>query len=346
MRSACIQLLVLWLAFAMVQGTMASNARRPTAAPVKIPQGDPLADELPFSPAERQVFTDAGDGSLDESSLLAAALVACGTEDAAAVDGCRSAFDAAASEAYRRALNASTAIERIEIIHRVLHERLLRGGYDANATDLAKTLRTGVYNCASATVLWIALAKELNVDARAVEMPGHVRVVVPSDGKLNEVEATCSRWPEAVRPIPNVGHADLAGATGAAGAATPCDVDTGRASGTLREISTAGVLAMIYYNRGIDAFNDHRYSAAVELNRKALLLDAGNQTARGNLLASINNWALALGDTGQFEAAESLLAAGRRFDPHHAAFAHNAAHIEQLRVQSQISSGSARTANE
>ena len=168
-------------------------------------------------------------------------------------------------------------------------------------------------------------------------MPGHVRVVVNCDRSLLQIEVTCPLWPDAVRPIPNVDNADLAGATGSANARTPSDSDTGRASDTLREISVSGVLAMIYYNRGIDAFNDRRYADAVALNRKALLLDAGNQTARGNLLASINNWALALSDAGQFDAAESLLAAGRRFDPSHAAFVHNAAHIEQLRIQSQNS---------
>ena len=149
MRSACVQLMVLWMAIAILPGAMASNARRPAAAPVRIPQGDPLADELPLSPAERRVFADASDGSLDEGSLLTAALVACGMDDAAAIARCRSVFDAAGSEVSKRAENASTTTERIEIIHRVLHDRLLRGGYDANATDLAETLRTGIYNCAA-----------------------------------------------------------------------------------------------------------------------------------------------------------------------------------------------------
>jgi tetratricopeptide (TPR) repeat protein len=337
MRSACIQLLVVWMAIAILPGAMASNARRLEVAPVKIPPGDPLIDELPFSPAERRIFADVSDGSLDECSLLTAALVACGRDDAAAIEQCRSVFDAAGSEVRKRAGNASTTIERIEIIHRVLHDRLLRGGYDANATDLAETLHTGIYNCASATVLWIALAKELHLDARAVEMPGHVRVVVDGDRSLLQIEVTCPLWPDAMRPIPNVDNADLTSATGSASATTPNDAHIGKTSGAVREISSPGLLAMIYYNRGIDAFNERRYADAVALNRKALFLDAGNQIARGNLLASINNWALALGDAGQFAAAESLLDDGRRFDPNHAAFIHNAAHIDRLRVQSQSS---------
>jgi hypothetical protein len=346
MRSVCVQLTVWWMASAILPGAIASNLWQSAAAPVKIPHGDPLTDELPFFPAERRVFTDASDGSLDESSLLTAALVACGTEDVATIARCESIFASVCTEANERAATATTTNARMDIIHRVLHDRLLRGGYDANATDLSETLHTGIYNCASATVLWLALAKELHLDARAVEMPGHVRVVVNCDGSLLQIEVTCPLWQDAVRPISNIDNADLAGATGSASASTPSDADTGRASGTLRAISFPGVLAMIYYNRGIDAFNDRRYADAVMLNRKALLLDAGNQTARGNLLASINNWALALSDAGQFDAAESLLATGRRFDPNHAAFVHNAVHIEQLRAQSQISTGSARSSNE
>ena len=93
-------------------------------------------------------------------------------------------FCSVLTEVQTQAASDSTTLERVETIHRTLHQRLLRGGYDANATDLAETLRTGVYNCASATVLWIALAKELNIDAHAVEMPGHVRVVVQCDGGI------------------------------------------------------------------------------------------------------------------------------------------------------------------
>ena len=94
-----------------------------------------------------------------------------------------------------------------------------------------------------------------------------------------------------------------------------------------------GLVAMVYYNRGVDAFNDRRFADAVEANRKALLLDPENRMARGNLLASVNNWSLALCDAGHYAEARSLLAEGRRFDPTHEAFATNAAHVERVSRQ-------------
>ncbi len=100
----------------------------------------------------------------------------------------------------------------------------------------------------------------------------------------------------------------------------------------------------IYYNRGIDAFNEGRYGEAVATNRKALLLDGGNPLARANLLAAINNWALALCDTRRFAEAEMLLAEGRQYDPQHAAFIHNAIHVQQVWLQIQAGSTAAQKA--
>jgi tetratricopeptide (TPR) repeat protein len=207
-------------------------------------------------------------------------------------------------------------------IHHVLHHLLLRT-YDANATDLATTFDTGVYNCASATLLYVALAGEVGLNARAVELPGHVRVEVNAGDDRYEIEITCPTWPDAVRRL---SPSPLAG--------------EGRGEGDAegknrREVSALGLVAMIYYNRGIDAFYDHRYAEAVAANRRALLLDPDNGAARGNLLAAVNNWALALGDAGRYADAESLLAAGLRYDPTHAPFIHNAAHVQQLWSQSQ-----------
>ena len=96
--------------------------------------------------------------------------------------------------------------------------------------------------------------------------------------------------------------------------------------------SALGLIAMFYYNRGVDAVYHSRYAESVAANRKALLLDPNNATARGNLLAAVNNWALALADTGRFEEAELLLADGRRYAPDHLPFVYNAAHVQRLRT--------------
>ncbi len=220
-------------------------------------------------------------------------------------------------ELRRAAAQTSNVAEQIELIHRLLHQRLLHGGYDANATDLAGTFDTGIYNCASATLLFVALAEQLNLNAHAVELPGHVRAVVDCGRERCEVEATCPTLAGAVR-------------WGAAAGGEHQRTEPAR------NVSPLGLIAMIYYNRGVEAVYHGRYAEAVAANRKALLLDPNNTTARGNLLAAVNNWALALADLKQFNEAETLLAAGRRYAPEHLPFQHNAAHVGRMQAQALI----------
>ena len=62
---------------------------------------------------------------------------------------------------------------------------------------------------------------------------------------------------------------------------------------------------------------------AVELNRCALELDPQNLAVRKNLLAAINNWAVARGESGDLSGALALLRAGITAAPEHLAFAQN-----------------------
>ncbi len=55
----------------------------------------------------------------------------------------------------------------------------------------------------------------------------------------------------------------------------------------------------------------------------------------------MNNWALALCDEGYYSEAERLLADGQQFEPSHATFAHNAAHV--LQVWAQVKAGAQKT---
>ena len=212
-------------------------------------------------------------------------------------------------------------LQRVELVHRVLHQRLLTGGYNANATNLAATFNTGVYNCASATLLFVAMTADLGIDVQAIELPGHVRAIVDCDDQRYEVEVTCPVWREAILHV-----GDAAGRAVSRVNATV----SGPAGQSERPISTLGLVAMIYYNRGIDAFNERRFGDAIAANRRALMLDPDNKIARGNLMAAANNWALALCDAGYYAEAERLLADGQQFDPGHLAFVHNAAHVQRM----------------
>ncbi len=93
------------------------------------------------------------------------------------------------------------------------------------------------------------------------------------------------------------------------------------------QVSPIQIAAMIYYNRGVDLLRDKRFCGAAGANAKSLRLDPESTTARGNLLATINNWAIDLGAKGRYAEAAELLRAGRQFEPHYATFAPNYVHV-------------------
>jgi tetratricopeptide (TPR) repeat protein len=86
-------------------------------------------------------------------------------------------------------------------------------------------------------------------------------------------------------------------------------------------------VATIYYNRGVDLLADEDFAGALSANAKALRLDPTNRTARGNLLATLNNWAISLGRAGRYADAVDLLRQGMALDAGYETFALNLAHV-------------------
>ncbi|MGA2035102.1 MAG: tetratricopeptide repeat protein, partial [Thermoguttaceae bacterium] len=107
----------------------------------------------------------------------------------------------------------------------------------------------------------------------------------------------------------------------------------------IREISAVEQAAMIYYNRGIDLLAEKRFAAAVAATAKAVRLDPSNATARGNLLAALNNWAVDLGTARHYAEAARLLRQGLAIDPHYATFADNYARIQRDWIRALESAG-------
>ncbi len=86
---------------------------------------------------------------------------------------------------------------------------------------------------------------------------------------------------------------------------------------------------MIYYNRGVDLLGEKRFAEAAAANAKALRLDPKNATARGNLLATINNWSIELGNSQHFAEAVDLLRRGLAMEAKFAPFAQNYVHVHR-----------------
>lgn len=150
-------------------------------------------------------------------------------------------------------------------------------------------------------------------------MPGHAmcRLLLP-DGPL-DVETTCPTWFQ-VKDDPSRRAAAVSQTIGAKSSGD---------SSNAREVTPLQLAAMIYYNRGVDLLAENRYAEAVAANAKALKLDPANETARGNLLAAVNNWSIELGNRGEYDKAVRLLRDGMARDAKFAPFSQNYVHVHR-----------------
>ncbi|MFZ5832019.1 MAG: hypothetical protein ACOY3P_18195 [Planctomycetota bacterium] len=269
-----------------------------------------------LNPLERRLLDDIADGRLQDHSLLTAALVAGGVED----DEELCYYQARAAELLAELrvetrLNGSP-FERAQTIFEFLHRRVLFAGYDLAYTDLRLVLDEGRYNCVSASVLFGFLAGECGLRTSLLETTGHAmcRLGLP-DGSI-DVESTCADWFRLMSDPATQERRVRAMVGGAASQPLP-----------LREVGTAEVAAMIYYNRGVDLLGEKRFAEAAAANAKALRLDVRNRTIRGNLLATINNWAIVESARNRFAEARDLLARGMAIDPTYETFGVNWVHV-------------------
>ena len=246
--------------------------------------------ESPLSVLEQQLFADAADGRLDNFTLLDAALIASGVDDRTTLVHYRKSFASWAEELRQSTPSDALPRRQVEIVFEFLHHKILYGKYNIECTDLRQAFDQGCFNCVSATVLFNCLAGELGLSCCGLETPGHAssRVFLP-DGPL-DVETTCPRWFHFKHD-----PAKQADALEKTLGRKPASDKT-----RLHEITPIQLTAMIYYNRGVDFLAEKQFAQAAAVNAKSLRLDPLNNTARGNFLATINNWAIDLGNDEPF----------------------------------------------
>ena len=114
-----------------------------------------VANRLPL---ETRLLADAADGVLDRFNLPSACLIAAGVSDERELAKLRSRLAALMCSLDQAVTSHLPASERAKHVHQRLHERVLTGDYDEQATDLRRTLAGGDYNCLSALVLLAARA--------------------------------------------------------------------------------------------------------------------------------------------------------------------------------------------
>ncbi len=282
------------------------------AAGASIDARDAWPNTVAVTSDEQRLLDDALDGRWDQYTLLAAALIASGADQQQ---------QAKATLNYERLKSAiaesispnDAPRNRAAALLRYLHHGVLRGGYDLRATAIHDCLVGGRFNCVSATVLFNCLAAEIGLQVQTLGYPNHARSVVIADGRAIEVETTCADW--FYRP-----QEDVPPDSQAANLATV-------AHGNPRPLTDVALVAMIYYNRAVEASRDHDYQAAIRLNRLALALDPAHALARANLYSAINNHALATCHAEQFESAIGLIRLGLALNPNHHPFHDNLVYV-------------------
>ncbi len=267
-----------------------------------------------------QLADDVRDGQFQKSSLLEAVLIASGIERPDE----RAKISAQFTE-HCRQLRESNHVQRITDAQRAaailsyMHREILTAGYDVDCTEFDQSIRTGRYNCVSATVLFRCLADEFNLPVQVLESPRHMYVHVrsehPEQGDL-DIETTCPGWfsmSEELRHIPD--------------------------PAAFHPINDTQLIAAILYNRGICSLRAEYFSESANLNEITLRLDPGHVGAKANLLATFNNWALSRAGKRDFSGALAILERGQKLEPDHEPFARNEVYIRGEWMRSNLSAG-------
>ncbi len=202
---------------------------------------------------------------------------------------------------WRQQLEAECVEDHVQLF-RFLHDRVLTGDYQTDCSCLDETLRTGNYNCVTATILYMVLCDARQIETTAIAAGAHVFCRLAATDA--DVQTTCSAW---------------------FSQEFPPQFDEPR-----RALTRAQLVAKIYYNRGIQQLAHGRYAEAIDLFNTSIHLDPDDSFTRNNRAAAYNNWALALADTSEYASAVARIRRGLTYDPGFEPLLANDLHVHQL----------------
>jgi tetratricopeptide (TPR) repeat protein len=319
--------LVLWAA---VLATGADGAMR-LVSTGQVLQPQPQA----AAPAERAMLADAADGRFERVGLIESALIASGTTDTHAIARYELAVDRFTNKLRPQLKRIRSTEARAELLLVALHRQLLDGRYIASQSDIRVTLDRGDYNCLSSVILYVAVGRTLGIDIQPAVLPGHIIATLAGESGPTPVETTYCQWFAAVRqgrvhsaPVPAMEHA--------------AHYDRRQAT----RLTDPELIALVYYNQGYEHLTHNRFADAWAANHKALLLDPDSHRSRGNFLATINNWSLALCKRGEFVEARRLVSHGLQMAPSYAPLQANNRHVHRMWVERLAADGNWQAAAE
>lgn len=263
-------------------------------------------------------------------SLMEASIIASHPSNPTMANRLARSYKQAESRLLSRITPTDSKLQRAEKILVFMHEELMLGGYQLEQTTMENLFSNGRYNCVTATILYCCLGRAAGLEVRAVELPGHAMCWVKTERGEIDVETTCATWFQYLDDAQTRKRVirDLI-------RQAQDDVDTAQ----VRAISDRELIAKVYYNRGVDFLAVKDFRSALESNAIALLLDPTSHTTKGNLLATINNWALNLCYEGKFTQSAELLRKGILEEPEYAMFRKNHVHVYHCWIDNLYRSG-------
>ncbi len=278
-----------------------------------------FADPVDLSHAselERQLFADARDGTLDDFSMIDAALIASGLPDGEALALYRKKYRSLLSGARRIANREETDYARARSVFVYLHKKILQT-YGLHSVDMVGVFSRGDYNCVSATVLYNALLEDMNIESWGVLVPSHAYSIVQVDGRAVEVETTSPKGFDPART--EEVYRQLLKQYGLDGALYDSAGGKRKSASLIREVEgkkqpvvNLTMVAVIYSNLAAARVRDGDIEGALANFVKASVLSDENPHFQRSRDALLNNLIVDLVEAGSFRQAALAASAARQ----------------------------------
>jgi tetratricopeptide (TPR) repeat protein len=267
-----------------------------------------------ISDDEASLFVDARDGTLNKWTFAEAALLASGVTDAAKRQRYLDLLAKIQAEAQEKVAAAKSPFEKGETLLHYLHAGPMRKGYVGHQTDVATILDTETFNCVSSATLYNVIARRLGLDARGIEVPNHAFSILYDGTEHADVETTTAGGFNPARD--QAARDQFTKLTGFA-----YIPDSNRDQ--RREVSEIGLVAITYYNHGVELSQQKRYHEALLAYFRSMSLDSEFDSAVKNALAVLANWSVELSNEKKFDQAIDVLSTGLELAPKDATLVNN-----------------------
>ncbi len=256
---------------------------------------------------EAALLADADDGRLDNFTLAEAGLIASGVLKAEQRKPFLEQLDTLTSKA-KQATAGARKFALGETLLRWLHRHAFDGGYHLPDSEINKVLSTGKFNCVSSSLIYAIVGRRLGLDVRGVEVPDHVLSIVYDGAAHVDVETTS---PHGFDP------GNRQAAREQFEKQTGFDYVAERYKDQRREIASRGLVAVVYYNRGVAAAEAGQFEESLGYYFRALRIDREFASAVKNALSTFQNWSLKLWKEKKYERAAEVANAGLELAPDH-----------------------------